>query len=252
MNIEQTLTSLEVAEMVRKEHGKLIRDLRRYEKQLAEAKIGSGDFFTESTYLDANNQSRPCYNITKKGCEFIAHKLTGTKGTIFTASYINRFHEMENIIQEQKKIEEFPWFIKKFRGKYVVLERDFITITGVDIRNHKSFYRMELFRGGYDYNGYGWYKNINKEDFKEKYGFEFGDDKVLMYFYLCGVRKAIEILQNDNKVKMNTDAVKTIKEGFKQLMMLENSERAEVQKTKELENGLPIQINIIVGKTQKA
>lgn len=165
---------------------------------------------------------------------------------------------MENIIQEQKKAEEFPWFIKKFRGKYVILERDFITITGVDIRKHKLFYREELFKGGYDYNGYGWYKNINKEDFKEKYGFDFGDDKVLMYFYLRGVGKAIEVLQNDNKVKMNTDAVKTIKEGFKQLRMLENSDRAEAQKAKVIENDikqeseLPIQINIIVGNAQKA
>lgn len=35
----------------------------------------------------------------QKGCEFIAHKLTGTKGTIFTARYINRFHEMEDTIK---------------------------------------------------------------------------------------------------------------------------------------------------------
>lgn len=33
--------------------------------------------------------------VTKKGCEFIAHKLTGQKGTEFTAKFINRFHEME-------------------------------------------------------------------------------------------------------------------------------------------------------------
>lgn len=38
----------------------------------------------------------PCFLVTKKGCEFIAHKLTGQKGTEFTARYINRFHEMEN------------------------------------------------------------------------------------------------------------------------------------------------------------
>ena len=33
----------------------------------------------------SKGKKRPCYNITKKGCEFIAHKLTGTKGTAFTA-----------------------------------------------------------------------------------------------------------------------------------------------------------------------
>ena len=98
--IEQTISSIEVAEMVGKEHSKLLRDIRNYITQLAETKIGLGDFFTESTYKDANNQSRPCFNVTKKGCEFIAHKLTGTKGTEFTARYINRFHEMENVIRD--------------------------------------------------------------------------------------------------------------------------------------------------------
>ena len=75
-HIEQMLTSIEVAEMVGKGHKELLRDIRRYSEQLAESKIALGDFFTESTYIDANNQKRPCYNITKKGCEFIAHKMT--------------------------------------------------------------------------------------------------------------------------------------------------------------------------------
>ena len=37
--------------------------------------------------------------VTKKGCEFIAHKLTGVKGAEFTAKYIDRFHQMEETIQ---------------------------------------------------------------------------------------------------------------------------------------------------------
>ena len=96
--IGQSLTSMEVSQMVGKDHSKLLRDIRKYSEQLAEAKIGLGNFFSESTYLDSNNQSRPCYLVTKKGCEFIAHKLTGQKGTEFTARYINRFHEMEDTI----------------------------------------------------------------------------------------------------------------------------------------------------------
>lgn len=96
-----TITSIEVSQMVGKDHSKLLRDIRKYSEQLAESKIGLGDFFSESTYLDSNNQSRPCYLVTKKGCEFIAHKLTGQKGTEFTARYINRFHDMENIIHQK-------------------------------------------------------------------------------------------------------------------------------------------------------
>lgn len=98
---EQTITSLEVAEMIGKEHSKLLKDIRRYSEQLNEAKIGLVDFFTESTYVDAKGESRPCYEVTKKGCEFIANKLTGQKGTEFTAKYINRFHDMEDYIKSK-------------------------------------------------------------------------------------------------------------------------------------------------------
>lgn len=97
---QQTITSLEVAEMIGKEHSKLLKDIRRYTEQLNEAKIGLVDFFTESTYVDAKGENRPCYEVTKKGCEFIAHKLTGQKGTEFTAKYINRFHDMEDYIKQ--------------------------------------------------------------------------------------------------------------------------------------------------------
>lgn len=94
--LNNTITSMEVAQMVGKEHAKLLRDIRNYSEHLAEAKIGLGDFFRETTYQDANNQARPCFLVTKKGCEFIAHKMTGAKGSEFTARYINRFHEMED------------------------------------------------------------------------------------------------------------------------------------------------------------
>ena len=94
--IGQVLTSIEVAQMVGKEHKGLLRDIRRYCEQLGESKIALTDFFSESTYTTAQNKTMPCYLVTKKGCEFIAHKLTGQKGTEFTARYINRFHEMEH------------------------------------------------------------------------------------------------------------------------------------------------------------
>jgi len=100
--IEQTITSVEVAGMVGKQHNELLKDIRRYSEQLGEGKIPQSDFFTESTYKNSQNKLMPCYNVTKKGCEFIAHKLTGAKGTEFTARYINRFHDMEEHINNSK------------------------------------------------------------------------------------------------------------------------------------------------------
>lgn len=98
---QKYLDSREVAEMVGKEHNKLLRDIRVYITQLDASKVGHTDFFTESQYTDKSNRQKPCYLVTKKGCEFIAHKMTGVKGTEFTAKYINRFHEMEDTIKTQ-------------------------------------------------------------------------------------------------------------------------------------------------------
>ncbi|SFB90112.1 phage regulatory protein, rha family [Alkalibacterium subtropicum] len=95
MTQTQTIESREVARMVEKEHRDLLRDIRKYSEYLAESKIALGDFFIQTTYTDANNQERPCYLITKQGCEMVANKLTGKKGVIFTARYVKKFNQME-------------------------------------------------------------------------------------------------------------------------------------------------------------
>ncbi|NFI38765.1 hypothetical protein FDA27_07085 [Clostridium botulinum] len=97
-----TLDSREVADMVDKQHKNLLADIRKYEEFLTSSKVSSLDFFMKNTYQDVKGEQRPNYQITKKGCEFIAHKLTGQKGTLFTATYINRFHEMESTIKQQQ------------------------------------------------------------------------------------------------------------------------------------------------------
>ncbi len=43
--IEQTLDSREVAEMIGKEHNKLMRDIRNYIAQLGQSKIGRTNLF---------------------------------------------------------------------------------------------------------------------------------------------------------------------------------------------------------------
>lgn len=126
-----TLTSMEVAEMVEKRHDNLVRSINRYSAYIEESNnkvrqlkselaknetedsalksevaetevINLQEFWIKSSYADEQGKDRICYNITKKGCEFIAHKCTGKKGTVFTARYINRFHEMEQEISGNK------------------------------------------------------------------------------------------------------------------------------------------------------
>lgn len=114
---QKFIDSREVAEMVGKDHNMMLRDIRRYEEQLGQSKIAQSDFFTESTYQNSQNKTMPCYLVTKKGCEFIAHKLTGVKGTEFTAKYINRFHEMEDTILEIIP-KDFPSALRAYADEY--------------------------------------------------------------------------------------------------------------------------------------
>nr|WP_296439681.1 Rha family transcriptional regulator [uncultured Acetatifactor sp.] len=103
--MKTAIVSTEVAQMVGKQHGDLLKDIRRYIEQLGKGKIPLSDFFSESTYVTEQNRTMPCFLVTKKGCEFIAHKLTGQKGTEFTARYINRFHEMEKDLMTPQPAE---------------------------------------------------------------------------------------------------------------------------------------------------
>ena len=203
-DIEQVLNSREVSEMVEKNHNELLKDIRRYCKQFSLGKISQSDFFIESTYKTDRGKEYPCYKVTKKGCEFIAHKLTGTKGTVFTARYINRFHEMEDIISNNETEPGLPWFIHKFEGKYIMLFRDFESITGVHLAgNYTSLKRTYRLTGGSDWNGWGWYENIDKEEFKQKYGFDYGDDQCMNYLYPCGIMKALDILMDYDFIRRN-------------------------------------------------
>lgn len=93
---QQVIDSRDVAKMVGKSHAHLMRDIRDYiDDILTDPKLDSLDFFIESSYKDAKGEVRKCYLLTKQGCEFVAHKINGRKGTIFTATYVSLFNEYE-------------------------------------------------------------------------------------------------------------------------------------------------------------
>ena len=86
--------SRDVAEMVGRNHNELLKSIRIYQQYLAEGNFAHGSFFIESSYMDGNNQERPSYLITKKGCDMIANKMQGKKGVLFTAAYVTAFEKM--------------------------------------------------------------------------------------------------------------------------------------------------------------
>lgn len=100
--------SRQVAEMIGKRHADLMRSIDGYIKILANAKLRSLDFFDMSSYLDNQGKLRPCYKLTRKGCDMVANKLTGEKGVLFTAEYVTRFEQMEKqlLMQQQKPLTQ--------------------------------------------------------------------------------------------------------------------------------------------------
>ena len=145
-----TLDSREVAVMLEKEHNHLLRDISVYAKYLTETKIGLSDFFQESTYKDITGRTLKKYQITKKGCEFLAHKQTGRKGSSFTASYINRFHEMEAQLSKkplQQTLIEEPYkpTIKYWKGVPVLTKLDVAMILNVDASSIQNYIRRPWF-----------------------------------------------------------------------------------------------------------
>jgi len=94
-NGQLLVDSREVAEMTGKQHAHLLRDIKGYIEILNQSNFGFVDFFIESTYEDGKGERRPCYLVTRKGCDMVANKMTGEKGVLFTAAYVTRFEEME-------------------------------------------------------------------------------------------------------------------------------------------------------------
>lgn len=98
----QTITTLEIAEMMEIRHSDILAKLEGNDKIkgiipiLTERKISSSDYFIPSTYHDSSGKENKCYKVTKLGCDFLANKFTGEKGILFTARYVKRFDEMEN------------------------------------------------------------------------------------------------------------------------------------------------------------
>ena len=101
-NDAEVVDSRDVAEMTNVRHADLIEKITGYMKHLANGNFRSLDFFIPNTYKDAQDKPRPCYLLTKKGCDMVANKMTGEKGVLFTAAYVSAFEKMREHIQGGK------------------------------------------------------------------------------------------------------------------------------------------------------
>ena len=121
------LDSREVAEMVGMRHADLMRSIDRYIDVMGKnAKLRSSNFFIERTYKQAGNGKEvKRYDITKKGCEMVANKLTGEKGILFTAEYVERFNQMEEADRQPKELKGRELMAKALiEAQAVLAEKD--------------------------------------------------------------------------------------------------------------------------------
>ena len=115
----QRISSREVAEMMEiKRHSDILEKIDRLNEVLLNGKIRSVDYWIKSSYKDSTGRSLREYQVSKKGCELLAHKSTGEKGVLFTVKYMDRFEQMENQINKQKSLSP----LDQLRLQYQVLE----------------------------------------------------------------------------------------------------------------------------------
>lgn len=101
------IDSREVAEMIEINHTDLLRKIDGINEDFRKSKIAFSKYWEESSYQvlgQTRNYRR--FLITKRGCEFLAHKTTGTKGNLFTDRYMDRFAEMEEHIKRESETKK--------------------------------------------------------------------------------------------------------------------------------------------------
>ena len=144
----KTIDSREVAEMIEVTHANLLKKIRVYEEILTKSKLTSLDFFIPNEYQDSKGEVRKCYLLTKKGCDMVANKLTGEKGVIFTAKYVNRFEEMEKELSVPQ-IKTDPMSLLKLTYDALEQTNDRVAKVETDVKDIKE--NQAITPGEYNY-----------------------------------------------------------------------------------------------------
>src|SRR5579875_855361 len=93
--------SRDVAQMTDTRHDHLLSKIDGFVRILnTDPNFRVSDFFIETTYTDSTGRILRRYDITRKGCDMVANKMTGEKGVLFTATYVTKFDEMERTLKQ--------------------------------------------------------------------------------------------------------------------------------------------------------
>ena len=160
----ETIESIEVAKMMDKEHKEIMWMIDGNKKRgivgikptiELSADLHLSDYFIENTYKDSMNRNKKCYSVTKMGCELLANKLTGEKGILFSARYVKRFNEMQNVINNtpmisNKEIQEFKDDVKYIRSQVCIKKKDSMLYTNM-IKEYLGIKTIKEDKYGYNF-----------------------------------------------------------------------------------------------------
>lgn len=109
--------------MMETRHDNLMNKIEKHTailEKVNDLKIKVVDLWQLSSYKDAKGETRKEYQVTKKGCEFLAHKTTGEKGDLFTQTlkWTEQGREM--------------WFLAKDVANWIKHSKPDVMIKSVD------------------------------------------------------------------------------------------------------------------------
>ena len=176
----ETIESIEVAKMMDKEHKEIMWMIDGNKKRgivgikptiELSADLHLSDYFIENTYKDSMNRNKKCYSVTKMGCELLANKLTGEKGILFSARYVKRFNEMQNVINNtpmisNKEIQEFKEDVKYIRSQVCIKKKDSMLYTNM-IKEYLGIKTIKEDKYGYDFIKKLFLLKVNSDKFED-------------------------------------------------------------------------------------
>ena len=168
-----TISSREVAEMMEIQHKHLLEKIDKINKTLLSRKIGSVKYWAESSYKDASGKSNREYQVTKKGCEFLAHKSTGEKGIVFTDRYMDKFEAMEKALKSPSYMIEDPikraeaWIEEQKEKRRIEQERNLLQIELDESKDYYSIKRV-AFLNNISWKTLDWRKLKHESNYQER------------------------------------------------------------------------------------
>ena len=191
----ETIESIEVAKMMDKEHKEIIWMIDGNKKRgivgikptiELSADLHLSDYFIENTYKDSMNRNKKCYSVTKMGCELLANKLTGEKGILFSARYVKRFNEMQNVINNtpmisNKEIQEFKEDVKYIRSQVCIKKKDSMLYTNM-IKEYLGIKTIKEDKYGYNFIKKLFLLKVNSDKFEDV---EVNADNLIMLNECC-------------------------------------------------------------------